>query len=195
MWSSRCERLSAGALRFDVARGAKPATFADVLRGWRTDAAFRAWFNDLLAAAPFSAFRFETPGATAATAARPFEFVLLDDPALARPPEPGAFAEHFRKEPAATVIDFANLREDAVLVVPCPAADPGAYGHLAAFVRAAPAEQRDALWRAVGEAVARRLGAKPVWLSTAGAGVAWLHVRLDDRAKYYGHGPYKRVPG
>ena len=39
----------------------------------------------------------------------------------------------------------------------------------------------------------RRLSAKPVWLSTAGAGVSWLHVRLDDRPKYYGYAPYREA--
>jgi len=29
--------------------------------------------------------------------------------------------------------------------------------------------------------------------STAGAGVSWLHVRLDDRPKYYGFKPYKKT--
>jgi hypothetical protein len=87
---------------------------------------------------------------------------------------------------------FPTLGGDAVRVVPCRAADPSAYGHLAAFARLAPEPQRHALWRAVGDAMARRVGAKPVWLSTAGAGVAWLHVRLDDRPKYYGYGPYRR---
>ena len=50
-----------------------------------------------------------------------------------------------------------------------------------------------ALWQAVGEAMARRVGSKPVWLSTAGAGVSWLHMRLDDRPKYYAHSPYRRL--
>ena len=82
------------------------------------------------------------------------------------------------------------------MVVPCPLADPSAYGHLAAFIRHAPEEQRDALWRRIGEAMAQRVGMKPVWLSTAGAGVSWLHVRLDDRPKYYGHGDHiGRMPG
>jgi hypothetical protein len=36
---------------------------------------------------------------------------------------------------------------------------------------------------------------KPVWLSTAGAGVSWLHVRLDDRPKYYGYRPYQEASG
>ena len=78
------------------------------------------------------------------------------------------------------------------MVVPRPIAEPSAYGHLAAFVRGAPEAQRHALWQMVGESMARRIGAKPVWLSTAGAGVSWLHVRLDDRPKYYGFGPYRQ---
>ena len=195
MWTFRREELADDTLQFVVERSAKPASFADVLRGWQTDAGFREWFNALLSDAPFSAFRWETPGVTSATATNSFEFVLLDDPSLARQPDPDAFAEHFRRAAGATVLDFANLRGDAVLVVPCPVAAPTAYGHLAAFVRTAPATQRDALWKCVGEAMSRRLSAKPVWLSTAGAGVAWLHVRLDDRPKYYGHEPYRQKPG
>ena len=133
-------------------------------------------------------------GATRASAALAFEFVVLDDPGLARHPDPDAFAEHFRGAPESGVVTFPNLRGDAQLVVPCPLADPSAYGHLAAFVREAPAVQQDALWKAVGEAMASRVGQKPVWLSTAGAGVSWLHVRLDDRPKYYGHEPYRQRP-
>jgi hypothetical protein len=80
------------------------------------------------------------------------------------------------------------------MVVPCPVADADAYGHLAAFVRLAPEVQRHALWQSVGGAMARRVGTKPVWLSTAGAGVSWLHVRLDDRPKYYGFAAYRQRP-
>ena len=69
---------------------------------------------------------------------------------------------------------------------------PSAYGHLAAFVREAPEAPRHALWQSVGAARARRVGPSPVWLSTAGDGVAWLHVRLDDRPKYYRFEPYRR---
>jgi hypothetical protein len=76
--------------------------------------------------------------------------------------------------------------------VPCPLGNDSAYGHLAAFVRLAPEDQRHALWQSVGNAMVLRLGTRPVWLSTAGAGVSWLHVRLDDRPKYYGFGSYKQ---
>lgn len=193
MWTFPVEELGDGVLRFAAIHAGKPANFADVIRAWQTDADFRTLFNTTLTEAPFSAFRWETPGVTASTATRPFEFVLLDDPDLARRPDADAFAEHFRAKQA--VVAFANLRGDATLVVPCPLAAHSAYGHLAAFVREAPESQRDALWALVGEAMSHRIGAKPVWLSTAGAGVSWLHVRLDDRPKYYGHDPYRKKPG
>ena len=110
---------------------------------------------------------------------------------LAPSPDLEAFAEHFAAATEAGVVVLPYLGGDAILVVPCPVVAPSAYGHLAAFVRQAPEPQRQALWQLVGETMARRVGAKPVWLSTAGAGVSWLHVRLDDRPKYYGFGPYK----
>jgi hypothetical protein len=122
---------------------------------------------------------------------RPFEFVVLDSPDLARPADATAFADQFPNAKDGVAV-FANLGGDATMIVPCPIAEPAAYGHLAAFVRLAPETQRDALWRTVGEVLAQRLGPKPLWLSTAGAGAAWLHVRLDARPKYYGHAPYRQ---
>jgi hypothetical protein len=192
MWSTRSEALAGvRGLQYAVDLVSRPASFADVLRGWREDAGFRSLFNALLADAPYSAFRWETPAVSNATLTRPFEFVLLDSPGLATHPDPDAFAEHFAGAQSG-VATFSNLGGDAILVVPCPLAESSAYGHLAVFVRFAPEEQRHALWQRVGEAMARRVGVKPVWLSTAGAGVSWLHVRLDDRPKYYGFGPYRR---
>ncbi|VTR98250.1 Uncharacterized protein OS=Blastopirellula marina DSM 3645 GN=DSM3645_29311 PE=4 SV=1 [Gemmata massiliana] len=191
MWTTQRTELATG-LHFTVQRDDQPATFAEVLRALRTDTEFRSWLNALLAEAPFTAFRWETPAVTSATAPQVFEFVVLDAPHLTRAPNPDAFEEHFHHSPDAEVLDFPNLSGDAVLVVPRPIAGPSAYAHLAAFVRNAPESQRDALWARVGEAMAQRLGAAPVWLSTAGAGVPWLHVRLDNSPKYYGHVTYRR---
>jgi len=181
------------AVRCTVRRESNPATYLEIVEAWRCDADFRSWFNAQLASASFAAFRWETPPVVTATAGQPFEFVLLGDPNLAREPEPSAFEEHFRGRFPAEAVSFPNLGGDAIMVVPRPIAPPSAYGHLAAFVRDAPDRQRHALWQAVGEAMSRRLGTKPVWLSTAGAGVSWLHVRLDDRPKYYAFTPYKTV--
>ena len=193
MWSFQREKLPGKrGVRFAVNFDAQPASFADILRAWQDDAEFRSLFNAQLADVPYSAFRWETPPVTAATITRPFEFVLLDSPGLARHPDPEAFAEHFGAASQEGIAVFPNLGGDAVMVVPCPLTSASAYGHLAAFVREAPEAQRHALWRAVGEAMARRVGPRPVWLSTAGGGVSWLHVRLDDRPKYYSYAPYRQ---
>ncbi|WP_391540805.1 DUF6940 family protein [Halomicronema hongdechloris] len=34
---------------------------------------------------------------------------------------------------------------------------------------------------------------RPRWVNASGLGVAWLHVRLDTRPKYYQHEPYRRT--
>jgi hypothetical protein len=190
LWTAESEELPGGrGLRLAIALKSSPASFADVIQAWRNDGGFRSLFNSLLAGVPYSAFCWETPPVTEGTLSQPFECVILDSPSLARQPDREAFAEHFENSDR-TIAVFPNLGGDAVMVVPRPVADASAYGHLAAFVRLAPDFQRDELWRAVGEAMAARVGARPVWLSTAGAGVSWLHVRLDDRPKYYGYGAY-----
>lgn len=155
-----------------------PVSFSEVLRGWKNDSVFRQFFNGLLDAAPYAAFRWETPPITAASANRPFEFVILDSPGLASEPDPDAFAQYFAKTgEGKDIVSFANLNNDAILVVPCPLGPLSAYSHLAAFVRKAPDAQKHSLWKAVGEQMERQFGPAPVWLSTAGAGVSWLHVR------------------
>src|SRR5271170_6327539 len=104
-WASRSEKIADGhGLRFAIDLDSSPASFADVLRGWRDDGEFRSLFIALLADAPFSAFRWETPPITTATANRPFEFVLLDSPGLARNPDADAFAEHFSHAAAGGVV-------------------------------------------------------------------------------------------
>jgi hypothetical protein len=192
MWTSRTKQLARGrVIQVAIDLDSSPVSYAEVLQGWQTDAEFRSFFITLLSDAPFSAFRWETPPITTATASRPFEFVLLDSPGLARNPDADSFSQHFRAAGEAGVVEFPNLGNDAIMIVPCPSGPISAYGHIGAFVREAPEQQRHALWELVGAAMQRRLGTKPVWLSTAGAGVSWLHVRLDDRPKYYGHAPYR----
>ena len=193
MWTARSQMVEPDrVIKVAIEQSAGAVVHGQVLTLLKSSEAFRAFFNATLADAPFEAFRWETPAVTKATADRPFEFVLLNDPHLSRQPDSQAFAEHFQRTPDSEAIAFDNLRRDATLVVPAPIDGTlhDTYVHLGAFVRDAPASQRDALWQLVGATMLARLSDKPVWLSTAGAGVAWLHVRLDDRPKYYGYGPY-----
>lgn len=189
MWTARSEELpDSRGLLYTLECDSRPATFGDVINGWQTDSIFRTFFNLLLAAAPLDSFRWETPGVSAGTLSQAFEFVLLASPELDSFGDPEAFAMYFTD---AEVTAFPNLGGDAVLVVPSPIATPSTYPHLAAFVRFAPEYQQQALWKLVGEVMSERIQSKNVWLSTAGAAVSWLHIRLDSRPKYYKFAPYQ----
>ncbi|MBE7380968.1 MAG: hypothetical protein F6J95_006115 [Leptolyngbya sp. SIO1E4] len=195
MWTSQHEQLANGrGIKVAIALDSLPISYAEVLHRWQQDADFRTFFIALLADSPFSAFRWETPPLTRAIAHRPFECVLLNSPSLASQPDDTAFAEHFSDQAPDGIVEFPNLGNDAILVVPCPRGPLSAYGHLGAFIQQAPESQKQALWAAVGTAMQRRLSSQPVWLSTAGGGVSWLHVRLDNRPKYYGYAPYRTDP-
>jgi len=168
-------------------------TWDGVIRHWRGSEAFRRFWRASLRDVGSDAYAWECPPVNEGTTSHPFECVFVSSPLLdAIPPDPQAFAEHFRT--GADVVTFANLGGDAVLVAPCPGGAGSNFSHLASFTRTASAPQQDALWKAVGTAMERRTGTRPAWLSTAGLGIAWLHVRLDDRPKYYRHLPYARVP-
>jgi len=192
MWRLRESGIGTGIQQWRLVSesGATPA-FGEVLRDWATSEPFRRQWLDWLRALPLDACVWECPPVVAANLSRPFECVFLPSPSLAGlHPEPEVFAEHFR--PDRSIVTFNNLGGDAVLVAPCPSDDARDFSHLAQFVRTASPEQQGALWQAVGEAMCARVGADPVWLSTAGHGVAWLHVRLDSQPKYYRHDAYRR---
>jgi hypothetical protein len=187
--------------------GAGALSRGAALTALRADPRFRALTLATLAASPLEAFFWETPPLTRASLAGRFEWVVLDAPALARAaPDPAPFARYLAgPAPADPVTVFANLGGDARLIVPRPlrgvAAD--AYGHFAAFVRRAPADQAHALLARIGaEAQAALAGSSPeasaedppLWINTNGAGVAWLHVRLDRTPKYYQHAPFRLWP-
>ena len=194
MWNHRTEIIANGrGQRIVLIRDGEPLPYSGVIGLWQADANFRAYFTGLLAAAPYRAFRWETPAICGSTKGIPFECVVLDDPSLDCTPEPWVFAAHFAKPGEEdSVLAFANLGHDAVLVAPRPLGPEDNYGHLAAFLRQAPEIQIHAFWRRVGLEMERRLTQPgPIWLSTAGGAVAWLHVRLDTRPKYYRHTPYR----
>lgn len=185
------------------------ATIGGAALGWRAlaeglcadDPGLRRGLTAAIAASPEVGLCWETPGVAAGDVEQPFAMATIPAPALERArPDPRPFAAHLdpSRGPAA-VRTFTNLGGDAILIAPrpLPGVADSAYHHLAAFLRRAPPEQIDALWRAVGEALRQVWASRgePVWLSTAGAGVAWLHVRLDRRPKYYRYAPFRRVGG
>lgn len=146
--------------------------------------------SDIVVKSAVAALCFETPVLSAQTADTPFEFCLVKAPDLLRMPnDVKVFAAHYNDEAVCT---FDNLGSDAVLIAPCPDHQHGPYIHFAQFCRNAPEATQLALWAACKSALRRRV--RPVWLSTAGGGVGWLHLRLDQRPKYYRTARYRSGP-
>ncbi len=167
--------------------------FQTVVELWQTNNEFNRWYVEQLKQNQWTALRWETPYISTSNFHRDFEFVLVNSPSLDRSVDTYSFANQFKEHQNgdATVIAFPNLGRNAIMVVPTPKEPAAAYCHLIKFLRQAEAAQTLELWKVVGREMANRVSAKPVWLSTAGGGVAWLHVRLDDRPKYYHYGPYR----
>jgi hypothetical protein len=195
MLEAHSETLNRAAIKIRVCwQGASMSTGA-ALELCRSDEGFRTQLMAALAAAPFDAYFWETPPVAASTLGRPFEFVLTSATGLAgAAPDLDAFRQQFDSDHDHDgVVVFESLGRDATLVVPCPLASAAVYVHLAAFVRGAPDVQRHALFCCVANEVVSRVSNRSLWLSTAGMGVYWLHVRLDSRPKYYRHTPYTRA--
>jgi len=192
---TRSEKIDAHTIRTAVDWNGAPVSVRDAMSLLDRDETFRSGLIEALRSSPFEGYFWETPPVTTATSNLPFEFVSTDAPSFERvAPEPSAFREHFAGDSDGDgIVTFENLGRDATLIVPCPIEDESKYSHLAAFVRNGPEAQVDALFRSVGRATLQRISARPVWLSSAGMGVNWLHVRLDSRPKYYRHEPYKRA--
>ncbi|MCB9592700.1 MAG: hypothetical protein H6719_08200 [Sandaracinaceae bacterium] len=185
--------LDGKAITHQLLRGGAPLTFGEVVQGWIQDAEVREASRRAIADAPFDALFWEVAPITPERLGQPFEQVVVDAPRLARvPPEREAFASHFGAE---SVACFDNLGGDARLIVPAPRGLDAIYAHIAACTRGAPAAQVDSLFQKVGVELAARLERQsPVWVSTSGLGVWWVHVRLDARPKYYTHAPYRAAP-
>lgn len=172
---------------------ARAPTMRDALELVRDDTAFRRLLAGTLASVPVESFFWECPPTSREHQDRPFEFVVVEATVLTEiEPDPSSFRPHFDLAPDADVVTFPNLAGDATLVVPAPRTAAPAYGHLATFVRTAPPGQVDELFRAVGCAIEDCLSDEPLWVSTAGLGVPWLHIRLDSRPKYYRYTPFKQ---
>lgn len=145
--------------------------------------------SDTLLGLGMPAMAWETAPLSRAHSARPMVQLVLPHPALARAePDARPFDEHIASGAGTDrVVWFENFGHDARLVVPCAPRANARFGHLATFLSSASATQRDALWQLVGQLACEHLerSSAPVWVSTAGMAVSWLHVRLDLRPKYY----------
>ena len=192
-WEYQRELLENGRVtKYKIFEKGIQLTFLNVLEKWASSETFRAFYNNILSKSVYKGFFWETPPQTKSTINEPFEFVLVKSSRLPQiKADQRPFSEHFNTKEL--MITFPNLGGDAQLVVPTPQAADIAYPHFAAFIRNAPEDQKHQLWIMVAKQYLILLNDAPRWLSTAGLGVYWLHLRIDTRPKYYNFLPYKNL--
>ena len=191
MWTSKSKFIADNIYRVTIFESDKRIAYSKVIQLWQHDNSFRTFFISLLAECPFKAYFWETPPINLSNCDREFEFVLVNSTSLVRvKPDSNSFKQYFDSN--RDIVTFSNLRQDALLVVPCPVANASAYSHIAAFIRHAPKHQKHLLWQTIGKKIAQQLNNNLLWVSTSGLGVYWLHIRLDSYPKYYCFKPYKQ---
>ncbi|WNJ16808.1 DUF6940 family protein [Pontibacter sp. G13] len=187
--------------RYQFRENGTAISFQSALDRWKQEPSFTRAFVGALSEARFSAFFWEMPPFNLDSLNQPFEFILKDSPKLAIvPPEPAPFKPYRHLAPTlpdgspGQAFAMPNLGGDAQLVIPTETTSIEAYAHISSFSRQAPESQHWAFWHTVADEIQQRVSDAPLWVSTSGLGVYWLHVRLDARPKYYTHAPYRAFP-
>jgi len=179
-------------------------SWADVLQGLSAEGKgegsdLRDLLSQALLRMPFEAFFWECPPLSLHTQGRPFEFVAVDAPCLATiKADSETFSDHLRDlDGQEKTRAFFNLGGDALLVAPSHARhqDPSTYAHIARFFRCASRKHQHQMWKGLVQAIKQRLqevgDRSNLWVSTDGRAVHWLHMRIDQRPKYYDWAEYR----
>jgi hypothetical protein len=141
----------------------------------------------------YKAYFFETKGVSMMNVSqKQFEFVLVNSIHLSNfcesnGPSSETFGKYLNCLPRSndTCCAFPNIGHTATLISP---KNLGDYSHIGKFMRNAPLEEINQLWKKICHEFFFVLSVNPTksfWLSTSGLGVSWLHFRIDKVPKYY----------
>lgn len=152
-----------------------------------------------------SAYFWECIPVSKNTLNKPFEFVKTKSTTLNTMTQDWSrFQEHIDRSDSPEATSFSNLGGDSTLVIPIPKRghrwscthydnEIRDYKNLRMFLKEADLEQWNSFWQEVGKKMSESLEESdaPKWLSTHGLGVPYLHVRIDNRPKYYSFDKYR----
>ena len=171
-----------------------PLTFQQTLILWTESPTFRKFYWQTLITHGGNGCLWEHPRLTEDSANEPYECVITRTENFTRfKATPDRFQA--KMSPDTNVSSFPNLGGDALLIIPNEPDDDSEVNcrDLTAFCRTAPEAWLHEFWKRVGEEVLKALAENSPrqFLSTHGFGVLWLHVRLEERGKYYHHASYR----
>lgn len=185
----------------------------DVVDQWLNSSDFCDFFTSVLNDTTLAAYFLEMapfPLDEKQMAAREFELVTVFSRPLAKAkPDPQPFMNHL-EECRGYVANFTSLGGYTMLVVPCLPNKRESWKHYTSIRPFVGRTQKNSfrhtqqrlLWQKVAQCVlgmvdrnaecaAHSDTAPPLWISTSGLEVSWLHVRMDLKPKYISYKPYK----
>ena len=190
MFKSVKEIISPTVSKYKILENGQAISYQSWISHLKNAGPFTDFFIDTLKSSEHAGFFWEVKPVSRTKIEDDFEFVLVKSNSLPNvKADEYTFQKYFTERKK--VVTFPNLGGDAQLIVPTLLNDPNHYAHLATFVRNAPINQVREFWQTTAAVYEQAIGEKTVWLSTAGLGVYWLHVRIDSRPKYYRFGAYK----
>lgn len=168
-------------------------SFGEVLDLWQSSKEATKKYVQEIKTLGFDQCYWEHPALIKSYLDLPYECMILrTDHFSRRQVDTASFSAHLHQEQMVAVFD--NLGRDARLVVPTLKAEQEHYKHLGAFLHFAPTDQVLEVFNATGNSMREEIEkGKRIWLSTAGLGVIWLHIRLDTVPKYYKTKTYKEA--
>jgi len=184
-----------------IYRGSTPMTAKDVMTSFQEDVNFNFWWIDYLSSfekpyffecAPVTESNFDT---------KEFKFEIIESEELSHRYWTNLedFSEYIKKTNKIKTASFLNLRKDTTLLIPQPlkGIDINSYSQLYTFMKDAPLRQKIDFWKDVGQqfensllsgssgSSSSKLSKKPLYMSTHGLGVSYIHIRFANKPKYY----------
>lgn len=192
MWTTDIIARSNRMIHFKLKKEDELLTFRDAFHYWKTSATFREFYITFLQSIEYTAYFWEHPPLTIGALNQAYECILHQSNSLAqRTVDTRSFANYIHQ--SESIIDFYNLGKDAYLVIPTQQGNINNYRHIAEFIRTAGRVQVHDLFKRIADVIVPEIEKNgTIWLNTSGMGVIWLHVRLDQRPKYYQTQAYRQ---
>lgn len=171
-----------------------PLSFFDALTLLAKDPTFRKFYWQTILTHGGNGCLWEHPRLSPASAEEPYECVITRTESFARfTATPNRFRA--KMNPDANVSAFSNLGKDGLLIIPNEPVADGSVNcrDLVSFCQTASDDWLHEFWERVGQEALSALAenSSRQFLSTHGFGVLWLHVRLEERPKYYRYAGYR----
>jgi hypothetical protein len=189
-WQAVSIHSSKNNVRFSICDHSGTFSNLDFLNILKKSDSFCDWYTRFLLNIGFDAFFWENRPIITSSLSLPYECSVVRSNYLSgKSPDRHSFSNYFDKD--REVVSFNNLGNDARLVVPVPKSKNDKFTHIGCFLREAERHQIRTFWNTVADETLKRINGNPVWLSTSGLGVFWLHARIDSYPKYYQTEEYK----